>query len=101
MGGLHIDDKIIGLSISQWLPCPLCHLELVVWDGNLVKTTCDRATDFSVEKTGIQNHLLLFRFENLGNFVHPTLPVSFGRDTKSRCRWSFLAGVYSYVRGSK
>ena len=30
--------KIVGLSISQWLPCPLCHLELVVWDGNLVKS---------------------------------------------------------------
>ena len=26
------------------------------------------------------NHLLPFK--NLGNFVHPTLPVSFGRDTK-------------------
>ena len=23
MGGLHIDDKIVGLSISKWLPCPL------------------------------------------------------------------------------
>ena len=22
-GGLYIDDKIAGLSISQWLPCPL------------------------------------------------------------------------------
>ena len=22
-GGLHIDGKIVGLSISQWLPCPL------------------------------------------------------------------------------
>ena len=22
-GGLHIDYKIVGLSISQWLPCPL------------------------------------------------------------------------------
>ena len=21
-GGLHIDDKIVGLWISQWLPCP-------------------------------------------------------------------------------
>ena len=21
--GLYIDDKIVGLSISQWLPCPL------------------------------------------------------------------------------
>ena len=33
-----INEKIVGLSISQWLPCPLCHLELVVWDGNLVKS---------------------------------------------------------------
>ena len=22
-GRLHIDEKIVGLSISQWLPCPL------------------------------------------------------------------------------
>ena len=22
-GGLHIDEKIVGLSISKWLPCPL------------------------------------------------------------------------------
>ena len=22
-GGLHIDEKIVGLSISQWLLCPL------------------------------------------------------------------------------
>ena len=29
-----------------------------------------------------QNHLLPFR--NLGNFVHPTLTVSFGRDTTRR-----------------
>ena len=28
-----------------------------------------------------------------GNFVHPTLPVSFGRDTKS-C-WSLQSGVYA------
>ena len=27
-------------------------------------------------------------FRSLGNFVHPTLPVSFGRDIKSR--WSKL-----------
>ena len=35
----------------------------------------------------------------LGNFLYPwpTLPVSFGRDTKSR--WSLLSGVYA--RGSK
>ena len=32
-------------------------------------------------------------FRNLGNFVHPTLPVSFGRDTNSRR--SLLSGVYA------
>ena len=36
-------------------------------------------------------------FRNLGNFFHLTLPVSFGRATKSR--WSLLFGVYA--RGSK
>ena len=34
---------------------------------------------------------------NFGNFLYPTLPVSFGRDTKSR--WSLLSGAYA--RGSK
>ena len=43
----------------------------------------------------VQSHLPPFR--NLGTFVHLTLPVSFGRDTKSR--WSLLSGVYA--RGSK
>ena len=33
----------------------------------------------------------------LGNFLYPTLPVSFRRDTKSR--WSLLSGVYA--RGSE
>ena len=36
-------------------------------------------------------------FRSLGNFVHPTLPVSSGRDSKS-C-WSLLSGVGA--RGSK
>ena len=36
-------------------------------------------------------------FRSLGNFVYPTLHVSFGRDSKS-C-WSLLSGAYS--RGSK
>ena len=33
----------------------------------------------------------------ISNFIHPTLPVSFGRDTKSR--WSLLSCIYA--RGSK
>ena len=28
-GGLHIDETIVGLSISQWLPCPLAIWNLV------------------------------------------------------------------------
>ena len=36
-------------------------------------------------------------FRSLANFVYPALPVSFGRDSKSR--WSLLSGVYA--RGSK
>ena len=32
----------------------------------------------SLERTGIRDYLLPFR--NFGNFVDPTLPVSFGRD---------------------
>ena len=34
---------------------------------------------------------------NFGNFLYPTLPVPFGRYTKSR--WSRLSGVYA--RGSE
>ena len=49
----------------------------------------------SIEDMVVQSHLLAFR--NLGNFVHPHLSVSFGRDTKSW--WSLLSGVYA--RGSK
>ena len=38
-----------------------------------------------------------FSLRNFGNSVYPALPVSFGRDSKSR--WSLLSGVYA--RGSK
>ena len=36
-------------------------------------------------------------FRSWDNFVYPTVPVSFGRDSKSR--WSLLSGAYA--RGSK
>ena len=49
----------------------------------------------SGHSTRVRVHLQLFRC--LGNFVRPTLSVSFGRDTKS-C-WSLLPGVYA--RGIK
>ena len=41
-GGLHIDEKIVGLSINQWLPCPLAIWNLLFGMAillNLVK--CD------------------------------------------------------------
>ena len=41
--------------------------------------------------------ILLRPFGNFGNFLYPTLPVSFGRYTKGRC--SLLSGVDA--RGSK
>ena len=49
----------------------------------------------SIEGTVVRSHLPPFL--NLGDFFTPHLPVSFGRDTKSR--WSLLSGVYA--RGSK
>ena len=41
-GGLHIDEKIVGLSISQWLPCQLAIWNLLFGMAillNLVKST--------------------------------------------------------------
>ena len=48
-------------------------------------------TGLLVNGTGVQTHRLLLR--NFISSIHPTLPVSFGRDTKSR--WSLLPGVYA------
>ena len=42
-GGLRIDDKIVGLSISQCLPCPLAIWNLLFGMAillNLVKYSC-------------------------------------------------------------
>ena len=36
-GGLHIDDKIVGLSISQWLPCPLAIWNLLFGVANILQ----------------------------------------------------------------
>ena len=44
-----------------------------------------------------KTHVLVEPLRNFGNSVYPTLPVSFGGDTKSRR--SLLSGVYA--RGSK
>ena len=64
----------------------------IIWLFCGERRSPDKAAD---RGTVVQSHLPPFR--NLGDFVRPTLPVSFGRDTKSR--WSLLSGVYG--RGSK
>ena len=46
---------------------------------------------------GFDSHCGRLWVRNFGNSVNPSLPVSFGWDTKSR--WSLLCGVYA--RGSK
>ena len=50
---------------------------------------------FTGEKAVVRFHLL--SFQSLSNFNHPTLPVSFRRDTENH--WSLLPGVYA--RGTK
>ena len=57
----------------------------------LERATDNRVTDWS------QVRIPLRPLGNFGNLLYPTLPVSFGRDTKSRR--SLLSGVYA--RGSK
>ena len=37
-GGLHIDDKNVWTLNKPMASLSTCHLELVVWDGNLVKS---------------------------------------------------------------
>ena len=54
-----------------------------------------QCTELSIKRTVFRFRLP--PFQNLGNFVHPTLPVYFRRDSKSR--WSLLPGVYA--RGSQ
>ena len=38
MGGLHTDEKIVGLSISQWLPCSLAIWNLLFGMAILLNT---------------------------------------------------------------
>ena len=47
-------------------------------------------------RSGGQSHLPPFR--NLGSFVHLTLPVSFGRDTKSRWALLYLVSMPGVVQ---
>ena len=60
------------------------------WPSGLERRTGDRVVLGSSPAGGTS-------LRNFGNSVHPTLPVSFGGDTKSRR--SLLSGVYA--RGSK
>ena len=62
---------------------------VILWFIITLATTSSAAMALSIEGTRVQIHVL--PFQNLGNFVHLTLPVSFGRDTKN-C-WALLPGV--------
>ena len=52
MGGLHIDEKIVGLSISQWLPCPLA-----IWNlsfGMAILLNLVKHSDVSIIQRSIE-----------------------------------------------
>ena len=48
-GGLHIDEKIVGLSISQWLPCPLAIWNLLFGMAILLNLVLTR---FAIQAKG-------------------------------------------------
>ena len=87
-GGLH-RLKNVGLLISQWLPS--------FWAFALVANSGERWSNGWSTHLSTGGSIPPPPFQSLGNFFHPTLPVSFRRDGKSR--WSLLSGVYA--RGSK
>ena len=74
-----VPGKIPGGAVAEWV-------RAVAWNG-------DRTFPAGFEPSFGKN----FSIRNFGNSVYPSLPVSFGGDTKS-CR-SLLSGVYA--RGSK
>ena len=59
-GGLHIDEKIVALSISQWLPCPLAIWNLLfgvaILLNNSMKTKLDHTDSGEILGTSTINH---------------------------------------------
>ena len=53
MGGLHIDEKIVGLSISQWLPCPLAIWNLLFGMAILLNLVNKRAFRTGTPQNGL------------------------------------------------
>ena len=82
-------DNIATTSVGQPTLKPLC--AGAWWPSGLERWTGDRTVQGS--NPTAEN----FSLRNFGNSVYPSLPVSFGGDTKSRR--SLLSGVYA--RGSK
>ena len=74
----------------QWLQPCISNTPTRMGSGGraVERRTVNRGDGGSIPPTAVSK---------LGNFFTPHLPVSFGRDTKSR--WSLLSGVYA--RGSK
>ena len=47
-GGLHIDENFVGLSINQWLPCPLAIWNLLFEMAILLNNTFAQASQHVV-----------------------------------------------------
>ena len=74
-----------------------CVHSLVFHSSEIFNTTLVGHGSRVVERRAFGQREPPLPFQSLGNFIYPTLPVSFGRDSKN-C-WSLLSGVYA--RGSK
>ena len=69
-GGLHIYEKIVGLSISQWLPCPLAIWNLLFEMAillNLVKLSLNIAKSkyMTFQKTDASVQTLPLKIDNI------------------------------------
>ena len=66
MGGLHIDEKNVGHSISQWLPCPLAIWNLLFGMAillNLVKSSLFLNSGQDPRHVGASPHLIQLHIE--------------------------------------
>ena len=80
------------MSMAQWTygPWPSIILDCLKSGGAQWLSQWLSSVRLTIEWSRVR--ILLRPFGNFGNFLYPTLPVSFGGDTKSR--WSLLSCVY-------
>ena len=85
----NINTALVVVVILEESKCKLS--EKLLLSRRYVRSHgCAVGAGLSTEETVVQTYIP--PFQKLGNFVHLTLPMSFGRDTKSR--WPFLSGAY-------